>query len=59
MNDRIYFPVYVLETKTYKVAFGSKYWNKNKTGTTRFKTELEALEYVNNLNKVDIKNWNP
>lgn len=59
MSDKIYFPAYMLDIKKYKVCSGSKYWNTNKTGTNRFKTEKEAQDYCDEINKVNITGWNP
>jgi len=58
-SDKIYFPAYFLETKKYKVFSGSKYWNKSKTGSSRYETELEAQNHCDELNKVNLKDWNP
>ena len=60
MNDKIYFPVYMLNTKSYEVASGSKYWNKNKTGTDRYETKEEAQSTCDRLNsRHDLKALNP
>lgn len=58
MGDKVYFVAYVLETKSYKVFSGSKYWNKSKTGTLRYKTEYEADRSCASLNKYKLKDWN-
>lgn len=60
MNDKVYFPVYVLDKKMYKVASGSKYLNKYKTGNDRYQTEKEAQEVCDRLNSMyDLQSLNP
>lgn len=59
MKDSVYFPAYILEKKEYQVRSGSKYWNKNKTGTSRYETREEAQSCCDRLNKsTDLKTFN-
>lgn len=50
-TDQVFFPVYVLEKKEYRLASTSKYANKSKTGTSRFNNAKDCQDYVDRLNK--------
>ena len=51
LNEEVYFVAKNISTNKYEVKKASKHSNKTKTGSLRFKTEVEAQAEADKLNK--------